>query len=619
VQSVQSVDRTLPTMSNPTFSQLLTEHMQRAGISDSELARVIGVQRQTIFRWKEGLVSRPRLREDILRIAHKLRLTAEERDQLLLAAGFPPEQLTVGSEKRSLTAGSEVMNGPERVGEPSTILRITDQDGADDALTSDQVATTGAGSTAPHRRKLIIAPVVLAASLLLIVLSGGLWWRAQWSPPMPTPAPVTPTVVVATPVVKSYPVAPPGVNLIVVAQFQGHTTRQFDVAGRIAEEIEKEIAQAGLISTTVATWPDEITRAVDAQAALAASKAALVIWGSYDDGRVRANLTPSQQFDTQHIDFALISPDELVTTINDHVPAEVRMFALLTIGSLFPLDEFYSSAARAYRQALALNPTGKTRALLNFYLAMAVAKAGTLDALDQAIGYYTTALQLNPRLYGILHNRGTLWLRRVDLLPIDSPEVRTSLDAAIADFTATLAVRPNYVDAYLNRGIAYYQRNRSGDQALALADFDALIERRPRAPRGYYNRALAHIRNGDDLGWQADLQMTLALSPTFPAAHYLLCWGYALAEQPTAALPACERAVALDSSGASHDGRAIALAQSGRYVEAATDLRRFLTYLHTLQSEIAFDRQRGPQVRQWIATLERNQNPFDTATLDSLR
>jgi transcriptional regulator with XRE-family HTH domain len=81
-------------MSSPTFSQLLTQHMQRAGISDSELARAIGVQRQTIFRWKEGLVSRPRVREDILNIAQKLRLRADERDQLLLAAGFPPEVLT---------------------------------------------------------------------------------------------------------------------------------------------------------------------------------------------------------------------------------------------------------------------------------------------------------------------------------------------------------------------------------------------------------------------------------------------------------------------------------------------------------------------------------------------
>ena len=66
-----------------TFGELLTEYMRRTGISDSELARSIGVQRQTIFRWKEGSVARPRIREDVLHCATRLRLSPEERDLLL--------------------------------------------------------------------------------------------------------------------------------------------------------------------------------------------------------------------------------------------------------------------------------------------------------------------------------------------------------------------------------------------------------------------------------------------------------------------------------------------------------------------------------------------------------
>ena len=67
-------------MTLPTFGKLLSEYMSRSGISDSELARSIGVRRQTIFRWKEGLVERPRAREDVLQCAKKLRLSDEERD-----------------------------------------------------------------------------------------------------------------------------------------------------------------------------------------------------------------------------------------------------------------------------------------------------------------------------------------------------------------------------------------------------------------------------------------------------------------------------------------------------------------------------------------------------------
>ena len=73
-----------------TFNHLFNEYIQRSGISDAELARTIGVSRQTIFRWREGLTSRPRNRDDVLIIAKKLRLSDEERDTLLLAAGFRP-------------------------------------------------------------------------------------------------------------------------------------------------------------------------------------------------------------------------------------------------------------------------------------------------------------------------------------------------------------------------------------------------------------------------------------------------------------------------------------------------------------------------------------------------
>jgi transcriptional regulator with XRE-family HTH domain len=77
-----------------TFAELLTQYISQAGITDSELARSIGVSRQTIFRWREGLTERPNNREDVTAIADKLRLTPEERNELLLAGGFRPESIS---------------------------------------------------------------------------------------------------------------------------------------------------------------------------------------------------------------------------------------------------------------------------------------------------------------------------------------------------------------------------------------------------------------------------------------------------------------------------------------------------------------------------------------------
>ncbi|MFO7634726.1 MAG: helix-turn-helix transcriptional regulator, partial [Caldilinea sp.] len=81
----------------PTFGELLNQYIERAGITDAELARSTGLQRQTIFRWKEGVTARPRYREDVIRIAARLRLSPSECDTLLLAAGFPPNSPTAGS------------------------------------------------------------------------------------------------------------------------------------------------------------------------------------------------------------------------------------------------------------------------------------------------------------------------------------------------------------------------------------------------------------------------------------------------------------------------------------------------------------------------------------------
>ncbi len=90
-----------------SFSGLLREYTARTGVSDAELARALGVRRQTIFQWKEGLVEKPRSREDVLRCATKLRLSPEERDQFLLSAGFAPESPQVVTTQALLLRAQE--------------------------------------------------------------------------------------------------------------------------------------------------------------------------------------------------------------------------------------------------------------------------------------------------------------------------------------------------------------------------------------------------------------------------------------------------------------------------------------------------------------------------------
>mgnify|MGYP000990405593 CR=1 FL=1 len=77
-----------------TFAKLLTKHMELSGITIDDLAKEIGkigVERSTILRWRTGQTKKPRRRQDVLDCAKCLKLTPEETDELLMAAGYRSE------------------------------------------------------------------------------------------------------------------------------------------------------------------------------------------------------------------------------------------------------------------------------------------------------------------------------------------------------------------------------------------------------------------------------------------------------------------------------------------------------------------------------------------------
>ena len=95
-----------------------------------------------------------------------------------------------------------------------------------------------------------------------------------------------------------------------------------------------------------------------------------------------------------------------------------------------------------------------------------------------AIKHYTAALQLNPDLAEIYHNRGALQSL------LGHPE------SAIADWDAALACNPDFTEAYFNRGAA---KTTLGDFEGGIIDCSTAIERNPDAAPAYYNRAQARM------------------------------------------------------------------------------------------------------------------------------
>lgn len=695
-------------MTLPTFGQLLAEYMTRSGISDSELARNIGVRRQTIFRWKEGLVERPRSREDVLQCAKKLRLTNEERDRLLLAAGFAPEQLSPAvlppplpdvprpptevpaSLSAPLIEAESMVDAPHNEDRQSaeedetlpsaTATRFVST--PDSRLVVDRLASEDLGNAEPLlpgssplallakpedeptavgaemaplpelAPNPITSPLpanksgmqrwLLGGGALLLTLFVFLWVRTAPFVTPPTPTAPPPAEVTLNPPPQTTPTslsseqtAFAGETRLLIAQFKGYLREDaYNVAGRISEELAEQIGAVGLISTTVTTWSQEITTTMTARQLLTAANATLVIWGEYDSGRVRVNLEARDAKFSQSQNFPLTSGDELQTIVNDTVPKTIRDTALFVLGSLATYQGEYEieiarklselgnrqAAADLFQRALERGPTDpKIAAKLNFYLGYVTAKGETLNDYNRAIAYYSRAFTLNSEFDNALYNRGTIQIKRAQKAPANEAFILESLNNAIVDLTAFIELRPDDPNGFFNRGVAYYERDTGEDMKAAIADFDQVIAMNADNVLAYFHRGLAHIRAGQGEQWVADFQQMLIFDPNDNRPVSGLCWGYVMAQQPAKALPYCDQAVQHDASGFSHDSRAIAYAQLGRYPEAIADFRVYLNTLKAQGSMPFFERNRGPLVETWITELEADRNPFDAALLEKLR
>jgi DNA-binding XRE family transcriptional regulator len=354
-----------------TFAELLREYTARTGISDAELARTLGVRRQTVFRWKEGLVARPRDVADVLRCAARLRLTPQERDELLIAAGFPPEgaapQAASGIEPvRSPLSGSGGLAAiqPAEASTPSG--------SGIEPVRSPLSGSGGLAAIRPTEAAIPARAIWLAVAALLIALAAILYlafFRGRDG---------------------RYPVAAHGETLIVVGQFVNYAGGQqgYNVAGRIQEALQREIAAARLAEARIAIWPEPVGDEAAAQAALRRSAAGLVIWGEYDSGRVLAHVTAAGAAD-RRLDLLAASPAELSATINSTLPEEVRYLALLTVGQLYVGRRDFASARATLTQALA-RPPADPAARTTLYAALGyVCQVGTPADLERAIELYS--------------------------------------------------------------------------------------------------------------------------------------------------------------------------------------------------------------------------------------
>ncbi|MBI3960747.1 MAG: hypothetical protein HY328_18200 [Chloroflexi bacterium] len=558
-----------------SFSDLLNLYTERTGISDAELARAVGVRRQTIFRWKEGTVARPRSREDVLAVGKKLRLSTAETDELLIAAGFYPEGDVAHTSETTASAEGSAAESPLRARLPDAFPP------PDDEPRRPPSAEAGLSRT----RLLGLG----LSALLLLALIASLW------------------LIPRTPL----PVAVPGETLVIVGQFTNFTGGEigFNVAGRIADPLRQEIEAAKLAGVRVAVWPQPIRSEAEAQAVLSRSVAWMVIWGEYDSGRVLARFAQGDAATPPPaLESLVASPGDLFATINSGLPQEIRYLALLTLGAFYADNGDYAQARAVLIRANATPPQERdARAALLFRLGL-VHQLGDDPQAEKAIAYYSELLALAPDHLLARYNRGLVYLER---------QGAGDWERALGDFDSTIQRSPGFLAARIGRGVAYLYRRGEGDEAAATRDFTYVIERDDQRTMAFYNRGLLAIRQARRELWESDLQRTIELAPEFANGYSALCWGYVLDEEAQAALPVCDRAIGLGAQEALHS-RGMAHIQQASFALATDDLAAFLVWLDQQPAHSPYLVLRA-QVEEWLSAVQRGENPLTAEILYALR
>lgn len=582
-----------------SFHQLLNQYVQRVGISDAELARTLGVSRQTIFRWREGLTGRPRQREDVLTLAQKLRLTLIERDKLLLAAGFSPAN-----------GGAE---------ESEDRKKTEDQEQNDDLYIRVDAVNIPLAKPLPYSQGLI----AILGGLLLLGIFFWLFYgkqREDLFTASPVPEDQTPISVVSSAQKTLTAVAPaaPGETLVLVTHFANYAGSQigYNVAGRLAQALQQEIETIKLKNARVAIWPQAVGERREAFQAGQTVSATLVIYGEYDVGRVIVQFVQPADpyaFTDPALQRQVADVPTLSATINTDLPQQVRSLALMALGQIF-IGRMEIEKARPLliqaRDNLQTDPQvePQTWALANFFLGIAYQHSQP-PLLDETIATYTQAINAWPEMITSRLNRIAAYVARRQ--PGD-------LELALADADQVINSYKDWPAAYNNRATIRMSLGGTENLALAEADLNKALALDTKLPEAYLNRAFVHFQQELPMVQVApDLTQTLTLRPNYAPAFNMFCLGYGVEQQPELALPYCQQAVVTDPQPLFLDSRGVTYAQLGDYQAALTDLQTYRDWLEEQQGEAwqpAIVRRKA-----WIKALQTGQNPFTSAALRELR
>jgi tetratricopeptide (TPR) repeat protein len=315
----------------------------------------------------------------VLRLAKALQISDDERDALLLAAGFPPE-------------GNQVQTS-----------------GGDESIKPE-------ASLWNSRSAILIAVASTAMLIGLAAMSltrGNPVARIFVSQPKP---------------------AATGETLILVSEFSNYGNERigFNVSGRLIDAIRDELDDSMSTSVRVERLHEVVAKEEVARIRGTKFGATLVIWGEFDSGRVIVHSTaPDLDLDpaVQGREWFLSSSEELTTIINSELPQEIRWEVLHILGQTYYLAGEVENARDLFGRATQVQTEDPSNhGLAYFFLGLIESQQEDAD-LDSVITYYSEAIASRPKLVSALNNRAIAYLERGS--PGDLERARDDFEHAI--------------------------------------------------------------------------------------------------------------------------------------------------------------------------------------------
>src|SRR3989337_107555 len=150
---------------------------------------------------------------------------------------------------------------------------------------------------------------------------------------------------------------------------------------------------------------------------------------------------------------------------------------------------------------------------------------------NSAIEAFTSAIALDPNYVYAYGNRGIAYADK------------GQYDRAIEDYNKAIALDPNYADAYGNRGIAYYHK---GQHGRAIEDFNMAIQLDPNDADAYYNRGITYYHKGQYDRAIENFNKAIALDQNYALAYNNRGVAYDKKGQHDRAIEDYNKAIALD-------------------------------------------------------------------------